>query len=176
MAKHWIPLPSIKTTLIIIVVVVYTLTLTSLFVSVIDGESPLRMPTIGNIITIGYEAYGGDILTTAGYQTINWGTVYVGTSTNRTFTLKSKSTLTTTPQLNATDWTFQNQQNQTVAPPTVNVIAVNWTLSNPELEPNQQANATVTLTVPYDAAFVDYLISNSVRTFSFDIVIQPSQV
>jgi len=174
MAKHRIPLPSIKTMLIIIVVAVYALTLTSLIVSVIDGESPLRLPTIGNIIAVGYQAYGGDIVTTAGNQSIDWGTVYVGTSTNRTFTLKSKSTTITTPQLNTTDWTFRNQQNQPVASPAVNDITVNWTLDSTQLAPNQEANVTLTLTVKYDSTFVEYLIDNSVRTFSFDIVIEPS--
>ena len=35
MAKHWTPVPSFKTVLTIIVVVIYTITLTSLFVSII---------------------------------------------------------------------------------------------------------------------------------------------
>jgi hypothetical protein len=175
MTKHWIPLPSFKTTLIIIVVVVYTITLTSLFVSVIDGENLLRMPTVGNIITLGYEAHGGNIITNNGNTTLDWGTTYVGASTNRTFNLKSKSTITTIPQLNTTAWTFKNAQNQTAPPPTVNDITLSWTINNTPLTPNQEINVTLTLTVKYDQTFVDYLVNNNIRTFSFDIIIQPSQ-
>lgn len=176
MVKYRIPLPSIKTILIVIVVVVYTIVLTSLFVSVIDGYSTLRVPTIGNIIALGYEAHGGDIISAGENQTIDWGTIYVGTSTNRSFILKSKSNTITMPQLNATDWIFKNQQDQFVAPPSVIGITVNWTLNNLFLTPNEEVNVTITLTVKYDATFVDYLINNHIRTFSFDIMIQPSQI
>lgn len=176
MARRRIPVPSIKTALIIIVVVVYTITLTSLVVSIIDGSSFVRMPTVGNIITLGYEAHGGDIVTNNGNATLDWGTIYVGASTNRSFILESKSTVNTVPQLNATDWTFKNQQDQPVTPPTVNDITLTWTINNISLMPNQEINVTLTLTVPYNATFVDYLINNNVTTFSFDIIISPSQV
>lgn len=173
MPKHLIPLPSIKTTLTIIVVVVYTLVLTSLFVAVIDGINPLRMPTIGNIVTIGYKANGGDIQTIAGNQTLDWGTIYVGTPTNRSFTLKSESNTITTPQLNSTDWTF----NDTAVPSQfLNDIELNWTLSNTPFNPGEEFNVTLTLTVKYDQTLVDYLINNNIRTFSFVVIIEPSQV
>ena len=176
MAKHWIPLPSFKTILIIIVVVAYTITLTSLFVSIIDDRLIIRVPTVGNIIALGYEAHGGDIITNNGNATLNWGTIYVGASTNRSFSLKSKSTETTIPQLSTTDWAFKNAQNQTAPQPTVNDITVTWTINNTSLAPNQEINVTLTLTVKYDQTFVDYLINNNVTRFSFDIMIQPSQV
>ena len=177
MPKHRIPHPSIKTTLIIIVVVVYTITLTSLFVSILDGILPLHVPTVGNIITLGYEVHGGDIRTVFGNQTLDWGTIYVGTSTNRSLILKSKSNTKTVPELNTTGWAFRNQQGQVVVPPTMDDVTVNWTLNpSPPLDPNEETNATITLTVKYDATFVDYLINNNIATFSFDIIIQPSQV
>ncbi len=174
MPKHRIPLPSIKTVMIIVVVVAYTMVLTSLVVSIIDGNSPFRMPTIGNIITTGYEARGGDIQTTAENQTLDWGTIYIGASTNRSFILKNKSNIITTPQLNATDWMFKDQQGQQVDPPTVNNISVNWTLNNTPLNPDQEVNVTITLTIRFDQTFVDYIINNNVTTFGFDMIIQPS--
>lgn len=176
MPKHWIPLPSIKTIMIIIVVVAYTIVLTSLTVSIIDGNTPFRMPTIGNIITTGYEAHGGNIQTIAENQTLDWGTIYIGASTNRSFILKNKSNIITTPQLNATDLIFKNQQGQPVDPPAVNNIIVNWTLNDTPLNPNEEVNVTITLTVRFDTTFIDYIVNNNVTTFSFDIVIQPSQV
>ena len=177
MPKHWIPLPSIKTVMIIVVVVVYTIVLTSLVVSIIDGSNPLRVPTIGNMITIGYEARSGDIQTTGVNQTLDWGTIYIGASTNRSFILKNKSNVITTPELNATDWIFKDQQGQQVDPPAVNNIIVNLTLNPPPpLNPNEETNATITLTIRFDQTFIDYVVNNNVRTFSFDIIIQPSQV
>jgi hypothetical protein len=172
--KHWIPLPSIKTVMIIIVVAVYTIVLTSLVVAIIDGNNPFRMPTIGNIITTGYEAHGGDIQTTGLNQTLDWGTINVGASTNRSFILKNKSNIITTPQLNATDWIFKDQRGQQVDPPTVNNINVNWTLNNTPLDPNEEVNVTITLTIRFDPTFIDYVINNNVTTFGFDIIIQPS--
>ena len=174
--KHRMPLPSIKTILVITVLVVETTILILLILSVIDGESNLRLPTIGRIITLGYEAHGGDILAQAENKTVDWGIVYVGASINRSFILKSKSTTNTIPQLSTTNWTFENQQGQPVAPPTISDIAVSSTLNNTLLAPNEEVNVTITLTVKYDATFVDYLINNEVRTFSFDIIIQPSPV
>ena len=176
MAKHWMPLPSFKSILIIIVAVVYTITLTSLFVSIIDGNLIVRLPTVGNMITLGYEAHGGDIIANNGNATLDWGTIYVGTSTNRSFSLKSKSTTITTPQLSTIDWAFKNAQNQSAPPPTVNDITLTWTINNTSLAPNQEINVTLTLAVKYDQTFVDYLINNNITTFSFDIIIQPSQV
>jgi hypothetical protein len=177
MAKRWIPLPSFKTILMIIVVVVYTITLTSLVVSIMNNVNLIvRLPTVGNIIALGYEAHGGDIITSNGNATLDWGTIYVGASTNRSFFLKSKSSTTTTPQLATADWAFKNTQNQSAPPPTMNDITLSWTIGNMSLAPNQEINVTLTLTVKYDQTFVDYLINNDITTFSFDIIIQPSQV
>jgi len=163
-----------KTTLIIIVVVVYTITLTSLFASLMSRENRLRFPTVGNIIVMGYEAYGGDINTTGTNQTLDWGTVFLGTSINRSFTLKSISSMFTIPQLNTTNWTFENAQDAPVAPPTINDFAVDWNLNNTLLAPNEEVNVTITLTVKYDTAFAEYMINNQIRKFSFDIIIIPS--
>jgi hypothetical protein len=175
--KHRIPLPSIKTTMIIIIVVVYTIVLTSLAVSIIDGNAPIRMPTIGNIITTGYEARGGDIQIINGNPTLNWSTIYVGTSTNRTFILRNKSNVVTTPELDTTNWTFNDTQGNQVDVQYAGNIIVNLTLNPPApLNPNEETNATITLTVKFDTTFVNDLVNKHVATFSFDIIIQPSQV
>lgn len=177
MANHRIPLPSMKTTLTIIVVVVYTITLTSLFVSVLDGTTIVRVPTVGNLVVLGYEAHGGDIIMQGNNATLDWGTIRVGTSANRSFYLQSQSTTTTIPQLNTTDWIFRNADNQPVTPPSVNGIELNWTLNNgTQLAQRQEVYVTLTLTINSDDAFVNYVLDNNVKTFSFDIIIQPSQV
>jgi len=168
MPKRRLLLPSAKTTLTIIVVVTYTITLTTLFASVLRTNHNLLMPGLGNIYTLGYEA---------GNKTIDWGTIYVGASTDRSFNLTSRSNTVTTPLLSYGNWTFRNAQNQAATSPSVDVMKLSWNLSNDtRVYPNQKINVTLTLTAEYDQTFVDYLIDNNVRTFSFDIIIRPSQV
>jgi len=168
MPKRRILLPSSKTTLTIIVVAVYTITLTTLIASVLRTNHNLLIPGLGNIYTLGYETDN---------KTLDWGTIYVGTSTDRSFNLTSKSNTVTTPELTYGNWTFRNAQNQPTPPPSVNSMTINWNLNNDtRLDPNQKINVTITLTAEYDQTFVDYLINNSVVTFIFDIIIYPSQV
>ena len=168
MSKRRILLPSAKTALTIIVVAVYTITLTTLIASVLRTNHNLLMPGLGNIVTLEYDVDN---------RTIDWGTIYVGTSTDRSFNLTSKSNTVTTPELTYGNWTFRNAQNQPTPQPSVNNMTINWNLNNDtRLDPNQKINVTITLTAEYDQTFVDYLINNSVVTFIFDIVIYPSQV
>jgi len=159
---------SAKTTLTIIVVAVYAITLITLIASVLRTNHNLLMPGLGNIYTLGYEADN---------KTLDWGTIYVGTSTDRSFNLTSKSNTVTTPELSYGNWIFKNAENQPAPPPSVNNMTLSWSLNNDtQIEPNQKINVTFTLTVEYDPAFVDYLINNMITTFSFDITIHPSQV
>jgi hypothetical protein len=83
-------LPSAKTTLTIIVVVIYTIVLTTLLAAVLRTNHNLLMPGLGNIVALGYKVDN---------QTIDWGTVYVGTSTDRAINLTSRSNKVTTPEL-----------------------------------------------------------------------------
>ena len=92
-------LPSAKTTLTIIVVVIYTIVLTTLLASVLRTNHDLLMPGLGNIVALGYEADN---------KTLDWGTVYVGTSTDQAINLTSKSSTVTTPFLNYGNWKFNN--------------------------------------------------------------------
>jgi hypothetical protein len=158
-------LPSAKTTLTFIVVVFYTITLTTLLAAVLRTNHNLLMPGLGNIIALGYKADN---------NTIDWGTIYVGTSTDRAINLTSKSSTVTTPFLNYGNWKFNN-----ISVPTslVNNMQLNWSLNNDtQIEPNQKINVTLTLTVEYNPTFLNYLINNTITTFSFDIIIHPSQV
>lgn len=161
-------LPSAKTTLTIIVVVFYTIVLTTLLAAVLRTNHTLLMPGLGNIVTLGYDVDN---------RTIDWGTVYVGTSTDHAINLTSRSNRVTTPELDYGNWTFNNAENQPAPPPSVNNVTLSWSLNNDtQIAPNQEINVTITLTVEYDPTFVDYLINNTIATFSFDIIIHPSQV
>jgi len=161
-------LPSAKTTLTIIVVVAYTITLTTLVASVLRTNHTLLMPGLGNIVTLEYDVDN---------RTIDWGTVYVGTTTDHAINLTSRSNTVTTPELSYGNWIFKNAENQPAPPPSVNNMTLSWSLNNDtQIEPNQKINVTLTLAVEYDPTFVDYLINNTIATFSFDIIIHPSQV
>jgi hypothetical protein len=161
-------LPTAKTTLTIIVVVFYTIILTTLLAAVLRTNHNLLMPGLGNIVTLGYDVDN---------RTIDWSTVYVGTSTDHAINLTSRSNTVTTPELSYGNWVFKNAENQPAPPPSVNNMTLSWSLNNDtQIEPNQKINVTLTLTVEYDPTFVDYLINNTITTFSFDIIIHPSQV
>jgi len=161
-------LPSAKTTLTIIVVVFYTIVLTTLLADLLRTSHTLLIPGLGNIVTLGYDVDN---------RTIDWSTVYVGTSTDHAINLTSRSNTVTTPELSYGNWVFKNAENQPAPPPSVNNMTLSWSLNNDtQIEPNQKINVTLTLTVEYDPTFVDYLINNTITTFSFDIIIHPSQV
>jgi hypothetical protein len=161
-------LPSAKTTLTVIVVVIYTIVLATLLADLLRTNHNLLMPGLGNIITLGYDVDN---------RTIDWGTIYVGTSTDHAINLTSRSNTVTTPELSYGNWTFKNAENQPAPPPSVNNMTLSWSLKNDtQIEPNQKINVTLTLTVEYDPTFMGYLINNTITTFSFDIIIHPSQV
>jgi hypothetical protein len=161
-------LPTAKTTLTIIVVVFYTIVLTTLLAAVLRTNHNLLLPGLGNIVALGYDVDN---------RTIDWGTIYVGTSTDRAINLTSRSNKVTTPELSYGNWTFKNAENQPAPPPSVNNMTLSWSLNNDtQIEPNQKINVTLTLTAEYDPTFVNYLINNTITTFSFDIIIHPSQV
>jgi hypothetical protein len=158
-------LPSAKTTLTFIVVVFYTITLTTLLAAVLRTNHNLLMPGLGNIVALGYKVDN---------DTIDWGTIYVGTSTDRAINLTSNSSTVTTPFLNYDNWKFNN-----ISVPTslVNNMQLNWNLNNDtRILPNQKINVPLTLTIEYDPTLVDYLINNTITNFSFNIIIHPSQV
>jgi hypothetical protein len=86
-------LPSTKTTLTIIVVVIYTITLTTLLATVLRTDHNLLMPSLGTIYALGFQVYGGNITTANEKPTLDWGTTYVGASTNVSFNILSRSNI-----------------------------------------------------------------------------------
>jgi len=177
MPKSRIPLPSIKTVLIVIVVITYTVTFTFLLGAILSSSHNEGMSSFGHIYMLGYDAHDGDIVIVNGNKTLNWGSVYIGSTTNRSFYLKSKSNVVTEPQLYYGNWTFKNAQEQQQPLPSLNNITCNWNLkNNTRFEPNQDTFITITLSVEYNPTFVEELIKYNTTTFSFDISIFPSQV
>ena len=169
------PVSPRKIILLIITVAAVTLTLNALVATLLERYDNFHVPSVGTIYALGFEAYGGNITTRDDTQYVDWGTVYVGTQTNRSLILRSKSNIDTTMNLSAANWTFTNTQGQNVTPPATNPINLTWDYNNSTIKPNQEIPVTLTLSVPYDTNLIEYLITNKVTQFSFDIHIYPTK-
>lgn len=168
--------PTAKATLTIMVTIIYTVTLTTLFAAMMNSNHDLNVPSFGNIYVLGFDIHDGDILWVNNIPTLNWSTTYVGESTNRSFYAKSKSNIEVRMNLTTANWVFNNSNDQTIDPYAYRVPITVTPNYNGTYEPNQEIFVTLELKIPYDPDFIDYLVANQVRTFSFDITIRPSQV
>jgi hypothetical protein len=134
----------------------------------------LHVPSLGTIRVIGAEAYDGNITTTQdGKRVIDWGTVYPGTLTTRSFYIKNNGTTAVTLNLTISNITFQNSTDQNVAEPlpVENPLRLTWDYNNTVLYRNDTVYVTLTLEISPDPRFIEYIINNDVKEFSFDIVI-----
>jgi hypothetical protein len=135
----------------------------------------VRFPSLGIIRVVEVEAYGGNITTQDGNQIIDWGTVYPGTLINCSFYIKSVSNVPVILSLNFSNLTFQNskEENVTAPLPIANPMSLTWNYNNRMLNLNDTIYVTLTLETTSDPRFVEYVISNDVKKFSFDIIIKP---
>lgn len=165
-----------KTVLLIIIVAAATLILSGVVSIILERQSNLSFPSIGNIHTIGVKAYWDQNLQNETKQ-IQWGTIYVGSSLNVTLYLQSTSNVETTLSLTTTNWTYTDTHNITVSGPSESTPYMNltWNYDNQTLDPNQTIQVTLTLTTDNSADFVNFLINNSIRQFTMDITIQANE-
>jgi hypothetical protein len=166
--------PSTKTVLLIVVVVIFTIVLSTLVATLLDRSQNIHVPSFGTIYTLGYDAYGGDLTGTNGNRTVDWGTIFPGASVNRSFYLQSKSNVPTIPMLIVANWTFKNSQGQTIGLPQVN-ITITWNINGRVVNPDEAFYATLSMQVPNSAEFINYLVDDEVTAFSVDIQISPLQ-
>ncbi|MGB9854569.1 MAG: hypothetical protein ACPLRY_07185 [Candidatus Bathyarchaeales archaeon] len=147
----------------------------STFVSMwISSFQNMRFPSLGTIQVVGVEVYGGNISTTQnGAQCIDWGTVYPGSVINCSFYVKSKSNMPVTLNLSISNINFKNSkgENITQAPPINEPLSLKWNYTDTVLNPKDAIYVTLTLKASSDNLFVEYLIDNAVKEFSFDIII-----
>ena len=166
-----------KTLLLIIIVSLTTLILSAAISIWLSSFHNLHLPSLGTIRVVGVEAYGGNISTMQdGKQFIDWGTVYPGTMTNRSFYIKSVSNEPITLQLTVSNLTFQDFEGNIVTEtlPVENPLLLTWNYSRMPLNPWEQIFVVLTLEVSSHPEFVEYLIENHVRQFYFDITIGAS--
>lgn len=166
---HW------KVILLCIAVSLITLLLSTIVSIWLSRFHNLHMPTLGTIVAIGVEVYDGDGDLINGTQ-IDWGIVYPGTSTNRSFYIKSESNIPVTLSLKQSNFTLLNSRRENVTNylPILAADALNlsWNCSDIVLNHRQEIFATLTLNVSNDLNFIEFLVNYGVAQFSFDISIK----
>jgi len=138
----------------------------------------LHLPSVGTIRVIDVEAFGGNLTVAQdGSQILDWGTVYPGTIANRSLYIRSKSNEPITLQLMLSNLTFQNSEGVDVMRllPLDNPLNLTWNYTDTQLRPGEQICLVLTLKVSVDLEFINYIINNDVKQFSFVITIKPRE-
>jgi hypothetical protein len=172
-----IPRPSRETVLLIISIAAITLSLSIMIPMLLERTSNLNFPSVGTIHTIGVRAYYDPNLQNETRQ-VKWGTIYPGSSTNITLYLKSVSNIKTIFRLQTANWTFLNASNAIVSGPSNTILYLNltWNYNNTAINPDQTIPVTLTLSVVNSQTFTQFLVSNDVTNFSFDIIINAEKL
>ena len=159
-----------ETILVVVATVLITILVLVLISALIIHNAPISLINIGKVHTLNVEVYGGNITTINGELALDWGTVYPGIKVNRTFYIRSKSNIEGTLIIKTGNWTFKNTRTYTYNKTEwMNIIEPPW--NETKLKPKQEIFATVTLNVTNSQEFIDWLVENEIKSFSFDITI-----
>jgi hypothetical protein len=153
-----------KTVLLILVVAIASIAITTTIFILLNRIDRLRVPSLGTMKTIGVEAYW-DPNRENKTETIDWGTIWPGSSKNVMIYIRSVSNFKATLNLNTTNWNPANISDY---------ISLSWSYNGTPLDPSETIQVTLTLSASSSDSFVQYLIANDVKDFSFDIVIVAS--
>jgi hypothetical protein len=151
--------------LLILIVAIASITITTAISILLSKIGNLSFPSLATIKTIGVEAYW-DPNCENKTETIDWGTIWPGSSKNVTFYIRSVSNFRATLNLNTTNWNPANISDY---------ISLSWNYNGTPLNPGKIIQLTLTLSASSSNSFIDYLIVNDVRDFSFDIIIAASE-
>jgi hypothetical protein len=169
-------LPSKRTVVLVLAVIVITVILSAAFSILLSRFSNLRLPSLGTIMTEGVEAYWDENLTNkiSTDEKIDWGTLKLGTSKNVTFYLLSISNIETILNLTEKDLLFYDGNGVAMQPPSYILTYMNlsWNYNGSVVRPGDVIHVTVTLSAGHSPDFVTYLIDNDVRRFTLDIHIR----
>jgi hypothetical protein len=162
-----------KAILLITITVVITLIIGSVISAWLSKVTNLSVPSLGTIRSLGVEAYWDKNLKNK-TKTIDWGTIWLGTTKNVTLYIKSLSNIPTTLQLETANWTFLDSNDNVVSGPnkTTPYINLTWNYKNATIQPGKITQITLTLSMDSSHDFIRFLITNDVKKFSFDIVIK----
>jgi len=125
---------------------------------------------------LGVEAYWDKNLENK-TETIDWSTIWLGTSKNVTLYIRSISNIETTLKLKTANWTFRDSNNKIVAEPSNSSPYINltWNYNETTVRPDETVQVTLSLCVDHSTDFSEFLIANDVKEFSFDIIISTSE-
>lgn len=145
-----------KTILLMVIVALVSIACTSLISIMLLTTDNVYLPSLGTIKTIDVETYWDENLETK-RETLDWGEIETGMSSNLTLYVKSTSNFVVTVNLTLTDWDPQNISDY---------LSITWDYNGTLLNPGDVIPVTLTLTVPSSEDFINYLVTNEVRTFS----------
>jgi len=156
-----------------ILVALITISLHTLISIWVSHNSSLYIPSIGTIHTLNVDVHGRDIQYFNGVEMIDWGVVYPGSSAKRAFNVTSISNVEGVLIIKVFNWTFYNSINKLVRGP-INKTDYMEILIEPEcnmtiLKPDETVELTLTLNVTRSEDFINFIVENDVRSFSFDI-------
>lgn len=154
-----------RTILLILLVVAITLVLSTTIAILSERITKLNVPSLGTVKTLGVEAYWDKNLQNK-TETINWSTIWPGSSKSFTLYLRSISNTKTTLLLNTTNWNPTNISEY---------MNFSWNYNGTILHPGETIQVTLTLTTSSSNTFLLYLITNDVKEFRFDIIINTSE-
>jgi len=165
-----------KMVFFVIAIVLLTLVFSFLFAALFsnsddapNGDHDRSIPTTGTIMVQGLEIYGGDIKYNPASKKVyvDWGELTLGASKNATFNVKSNSNVDVELGLNVTGW----------APAGIEeYLTISWDYNGTLLSPTQELLVTVNLAVAASGEFIDFLVTNEVTAFGFDITIYATSV
>jgi len=148
-----------KTLLLILIVSTATILISSSISILFSRFSNLTLPGIGTIKTIGVEAYW-DPNCENKTETIDWGTMWPGSSKNVTLYIRSVSNIKTILHLNISN----------VNPAVISeYLNLSWNYDGTLLNPGGIIQVTLFLSASQSEAFSRYLVANDVKDFSIDI-------
>lgn len=165
-----------KITLLIIGVVVTTLFLSAALSLLLEKRQAINLPSIGNIHTIGVNAYWDQSLHNQ-TERIQWGAVYLGQTYNVTLYLQSTSNVPAVLDLTVTNWTYIDTNGTIVEGPANSTPYMNltWNYNYQILNPNETIETTIVLTTDNSLNFIKFLTDNRIEQFTVDMTIQADE-
>jgi hypothetical protein len=152
--------------IVILITVLLSLIISAMISILLSRFTNLAIPSVGNIRTIGVEAYW-DLDGENKTGTVEWGTIFPGLSKSIILYLKSVSNVETTLNLTAINWN----------PPQISdYLNLSWSYDGTPLEPGEVIQVTLTLSASSSNSLAQYLITNDVRSFDFDIDILATEL
>ena len=157
--------PSKKTVLLILLVAAITVLISAAISMWLSKTGNLRIPSVGNVITLGAEAYWDKDCENK-TEKVDWNMVWPGSSKNVTLYLRSMSNVDTKLNLNTTNWNPADISDY---------INLSWNYNGTPVTPHQVVRVTLTLSASSSYSFINYLVANNVNEFGFDMTIYASE-